>query len=149
MMSSSSISTPIVSAGCCGRMAPAGKFRTALAVGVLIVEFAGCAPKLSGGWETVDVQPAGASFPFNRIQFDPAGKYTATGLYDGSGRMTEDAHTTTGDFRQSGSQLQFQPHKGDPQAYTLHRRLDGKIEVILDTPGQKKQLKAVLAPSGQ
>jgi hypothetical protein len=109
----------------------------------------GCTQKLSGGWETVDVQPAGASFPFNRIEFDPNGKYTATGLFDGSGRMTDEVRTTTGDYRQSGSQLQVQPHKGDPQSYRMRRRLDGKMEVILDTPGQKGQLKAVFAPSGQ
>jgi len=120
----------------------------ALALGVLMIATAGCAPKLSGAWETVDVQPAGASFPFNRIQFDPAGKYTASGLYDGSGRMTEDVRTTTGDYRQSGSQLQFQPHKGALQSYHMRRRLDGKIEVILDSPGTQGHLKAVLAPSG-
>ena len=123
--------------------------RPALALGVLMAALCGCAQTLSGGWETVDVQPAGASFPFNRIQFDPSGKYTASGLFDGSGRMTDDVRTTTGDFRQSGSQLQVQPHKGDPQSYRMRRRLDGKMEVILDTPGQKGQLKAVLAPSGQ
>ncbi len=116
--------------------------------GILLMTATACAPKLSGGWETVDVQPAGASFPFNRIQFDPSGKYTSTGLFDGSGRMTDEVRTTTGDFRQIGSQLQFQPHKGDPQSYHMRRRLDGKMEVILDTPGQKGQLKAVLAPSG-
>src|SRR5262245_39093696 len=76
----------------------------ALVFGILVTTLEGCAPKLAGGWETVDVQPAGASFPFNRIQFDATGKYTATGLYDGSGRMTDEVRTTTGDFRQSGAQ---------------------------------------------
>jgi beta-glucanase (GH16 family) len=109
---------------------------------------AGCAPKLSGSWETVDVQPAGASFPFNTVQFDPSGKYTASGLYDGSGRMTNEVRTTTGDFRQSGSQLQIQPHKGELQSYQLRRRLDGKLEVILQRPGEQGQLKAIFAPSG-
>ncbi len=122
--------------------------RPSLAIGVLIAVTGGCAPKLSGSWETVDVQPAGASFPFNTIQFDPSGKYTASGLYDGSGRMTNEVRTTTGDFRQSGSQLQFQPHKGDLQSYQMRRRLDGKMEVILASPGQQGQLKAVLSPSG-
>lgn len=119
-----------------------------LAVGVLSVTMAGCASQLSGSWETVDVQPTGASFPFNTIQFDPSGKYTASGLYDGSGRMTDEVRTTTGDYTQTGSQLQFQPHKGDPQSYQMRRRLDGKMEVILRTPGAQGQLKAVLAPSG-
>lgn len=118
------------------------------ASGVLIAAMAGCSPKLSGSWETVDVQPAGASFPFNRIQFDPSGKYTASGLYDGSGRMTDEVRTTTGDYRQAGSKLEFRPHKGDPQSYRMRRRLDGKMEVILDAPSQGP-LKAVFAPSGQ
>lgn len=124
--------------------------RLPFAIGAVVacVCSAGCAPKLSGGWETVDVQPAGASFPFNRVQFDPAGKYTATGLYDANGRMADDVRTTTGDFQQSGTQLQFQPHKGELQTYRTRRRIDGKLEVILDTPGQKGQLKAILAPSG-
>lgn len=113
----------------------------------LVTVLGGCAPKLSGAWETVDVQPPDASFPFNRVQFDPAGKYTATGLYDAGGRMTSDVHTTTGDFRQSGSQLQIQPHKGDPRVYRLRRRLDGKMEIILDASGQPTPIKAVLAPS--
>lgn len=95
----------------------------------------------------VNVQPPGAAFPFNRVQFDPAGKYTATGMYDGSGRMADDVRTTTGDFRQSGSQLQIQPHKGDPQVYTVRRRLDGKMEIILNAPGQPKPITAVLAPN--
>jgi hypothetical protein len=125
-----------------------GRHRPSLALGMVVAAMAGCAPKLSGSWETVDVQPAGASFPFNTVQFDPSGKYTASGLYDGSGRMTNEVRTTTGDFRQSGSQLQFQPHKGDLQSYQMRRRLDGKIEVILASPGQQSQLKAILAPSG-
>jgi len=120
-----------------------------LPVAVLMVTMTGCAPKLSGGWETVDVQPKGASFPFNNIQFDAQGKYTASGLYDGNGRMTDEVRTTTGNYRQLGSELQVVPDKGDPQSYRMHRRLDGKLEVVLDIPGQKKQLKAVLAPSGQ
>lgn len=121
---------------------------SSLALGVLMAMMVGCAPKLAGSWETVDVQPAGASFPFNTVQFDPSGKYTASGLYDGSGRMTDEVRTTTGDFRHSGSQLQFQPHKGDPQSYQMRRRLDGKMEIILHTPGEQGQLKAILAPSG-
>jgi hypothetical protein len=128
--------------------ATAGGF-SVFAIGVLVAALCGCAPKLTGGWETVDVQPAGASFPFNRIEFDPSGKYTSSGLFDGSGRMTNDVRTTTGDYRRSGSQLQVQPHKGDPQTYRLRRRLDGKMEIILDIPGQKVRPKAVLAPSGK
>ena len=124
-------------------------FPTRLVSALIICGFsAGCAPKLAGSWELVDVQPAGASFPFNRVQFDPCGKYTASGLYDGSGRMTDEVRTTTGDYRQAGSQLQFQPHKGDAQTYRMRRRMDGRIEVLLDTPGSKGQLKAVLAQTG-
>ena len=107
----------------------------------------GCAPKLTGAWEIADVQPPGASFPFSRVQFDAAGKYTATGLYDGSGRMTDEVRTTTGDFRQSGAGLQRQPHKGDSQSYRVRRRLDGKMEILMEHPAQPRPLKAILAPS--
>ena len=121
--------------------------RPRMLVLLLVVFAAGCAQKLSGDWEAVQVSPPGASFPFNRVQFDPAGKYTATGLYDGHGRMTDEVRTTTGDFRQSGGKLQILPHKGDAQAYRIRRRLDGKMEVILDVSDQKESVRAVFAPS--
>lgn len=111
---------------------------------IVIGGIGGCAGKLAGSWETVQVRPAGASFPFNRIQFD-AGKYTAMGLYDGNGRMTEEVQTTTGEFHQSGSLLRFKPHEGENQSYRVRRRLDGKLEIVMKRPGGKP-LTAVLAP---
>jgi hypothetical protein len=104
----------------------------------------GCAKDLSGSWETVQVRPEGASFPFNRIQFGE-GTYTAFGLYDGDGRMAEDVQTTTGEYRRSGSALQIKPHKGANQSYHVRRRLDGRLEIVMTRPGGKP-LTAVLAP---
>lgn len=106
----------------------------------------GCTQKLSGGFETVGVHPPEASFPFNRIEFDPSGKYTASGLYDGSGRMTDEVRTTTGEFRQSAGKLEIAPHRGDVQAYRIRRRLDGRMEILLDSPDRKQSIRAILAP---
>lgn len=128
---------------------PTPSLLTLLVLGLILLSTTGCAQKLSGGWETVGVHPPEASFPFNRIEFDPAGKYTASGLYDAKGQMTDEVRTTTGEFQQSGGQLKILPHKGDAQAYRIRRRLDGRLEVTLDVPGQKQPLRAILAPSNQ
>ncbi|MDO8630743.1 MAG: hypothetical protein Q7R41_09635, partial [Phycisphaerales bacterium] len=62
----------------------------------------GCTANVAGSWQVVDVKPRGASFPFNRVTFDGQGKYTAMGLYDSEGRMSEDVHTTTGQVERKG-----------------------------------------------
>lgn len=111
----------------------------------MIILVAGCSNKIAGSWETVQIKPAGASFPFNRIQFD-GGKYTAVGLYDGSGRMADEVQSTAGDYQQTGSKIKIQPYKGEEQSYTVRRRLDGKLEIVFRGAGGKP-LKAVLAQS--
>jgi hypothetical protein len=116
---------------------------------VALVAAGGCTANVAGSWQVVDVKPRGASFPFNRVTFDEQGKYTATGLYDSEGRMSEDVHTATGQVERKGGDVRLVPAKGTAVIYKTRRRLDGKLEMTLRVPGQDRPLTAVLAPAGQ
>ena len=122
-------------------------FRRIVIVGVALIAPAavgGCTPNVAGSWEVVDVQPRGASFPFNRVSFDQQGKYTSTGIYDAQGRLSDDVHTATGQFERKGRDVRLVPAKGTAVVYKTRRRFDGKLEMTLEVPGQNHPLTAVL-----
>ena len=115
--------------------------------GVLLGAICGCTADIAGTWQVVDVQPKGASFPLNRVTFDLQGKYTSAGLYDAQGRLRDDVQTATGRFERMGDNLRLIPANGTAVSYQMRRRLDGKIEMTLDIPGQNRPLTAVLSPT--
>jgi hypothetical protein len=112
---------------------------------VAVAAAGGCTANVAGSWQVVEVKPRGASFPFNHVTFDRQDKYTATGVYDSEGRMSEDVHTATGQVLRKGRDVRLVPAKGTAVAYKTRRRLDGKLEMILRVPGQNRPLIAVLA----
>jgi len=127
-------------------------FRRILTASVALILFGaigGCMANVTGSWEVVDVQPRGASFPFNRVSFDEHGKYTATGLYDSEGRLSDDVHTVTGQVERKGREVRLLPAKGTAVVYRTRRRLDGKLEMTLTVPGQDRPLTAVLGQANE
>jgi hypothetical protein len=114
-------------------------------VGILAaaVGVEGCG--VTGAWKTIDVQPAGAPFPVNQVTFDPQGSYAAQGFFTPQGAYDGHLHDSKGTYRWKGRRLELAAADGPPLTYRTRRRLDGRLVMTLQIPGQPQTITATLS----
>lgn len=102
--------------------------RVAVTVGLFIAA-AGCG--VAGSWKRIAIDPPGVPFPLEYVTFDTKNHYTATWKQDGRAR------TSTGTYKSNLFTLDVAQTGQTPQTYRLHRRLDGKLQLIYEIGDRK------------
>ena len=92
--------------------------RVAVTVGLFIAA-AGCG--VAGSWKRIAIDPPGVPFPLEYVTLKQDGR----------------ARTSTGTYKSNLFTLDVAQTGQTPQTYRLHRRLDGKLQLIYEIGDRK------------